>query len=199
MTFGTSNGSVMFGSGTPVNIPSTYSGDLLLSNITQYGSNSVNIPFQSNSGTLTLASNSFSGSVICNVKQAVVNANIFGDSFYLKRTGSTSDTWDGKNQFIGAATLIDSSSAHGFILANVYSDFYDNDVTIKNYSGGNIDLAYTGNSVFKGDITVDGSSGITFGNNGGKVILEGDSIQRISNTGSYNPSIKKLEINKTDG
>src|SRR5205814_101707 len=42
-------------------------------------------------------------------------------------------------------------------------------------------------------------SAIAFGTNGGKLIFDGSGVQSISKTGSYNPTVKNVDLNKGGG
>lgn len=76
-----------------------------------------------------------------------------------------------------------SNSNRKFALAGTNPDDFNGNVTFKQYASGTgastvrFYPAYTKNSTFAGNITIDGSSAIEFGANGGRVIVDGSANQ----------------------
>lgn len=202
MNFGNTGGSVSFDSSSYLNILSSYTGSLTFKNTAQHGSHAVSVPFQSNSGILYLNSGStWDASFTANVQRTQLNGSTFNSTFYLKRTSSSTDTCTGGNIFNGTTTIIDSNAtSHSFVLANTTADDFNGNTIFKQY-GTNDKLypTYTKNSTFAKDVIVDGSAAIAFGNNGGKVIFDGSGNQTLSKSGSYVPTFKRIQINKSGG
>lgn len=131
-----------------------------------------------------------------------LNGATYNGTTRFTRFSALDDACAGGNIFNGTSYITDSviNHSHNFTLAVSSADDYNGSVTFKQYgtSSHTSDVlilpAYTKNSTFAGNIIVDGTSAITFGSNGGKVILDSSNFQNISKTGSYNPTIKKLEL-----
>jgi hypothetical protein len=139
-----------------------------------------------------------------------LNGATFNGTASFTRLSDQSDVCVGGNIFNGVTSIVDSvntsTSDRTFKLANTNPDVFNGNVTFKQYGSGSgastmkMYPAYTANSTFAGNVTVESNTiPIEFGANGGRVILDGSISDTIKNTGSYIPTIKKLEINKTGG
>ncbi len=203
MNFGNTGGSVSFDSSSYLYIPSTYTGNLTFKNTFRHGSHAVSVPFQSNTGALDLDTNStWDAPFTANVQTFQLNGSKFNNSFYLKKTGVVTDSSKGGNVFNGTCELVDSNShtpPKTTWLASNYADDYNGSVTFKQWGTCTLNPSYRKNSTFAGNLTVDGSSAIAFGSNGGKIIFDGSGVQTISKTGSYNPTVKNVDVNKAGG
>jgi hypothetical protein len=200
--FGTSHGDVDFQSGSSLTIDSSYIGKLFFSNVEYSGNAAIKIPFDSNFDILYFDSNNvFNAPVICNVRRVLLNGSTFNDTLLLKSLAMDYDTSRGGNVFNGYTVLVDSAIASGkpMVLARTYPDDFNGNVIFKQYGSGRIYPCHTKNSTFSGDITWDGTSEITFGQNGGRMIIDGDSNHVFDKMGINQLLIKKLEMKKTGG
>ena len=84
-------------------------------------------------------------------------------------------------------------------MGNSSSDYFNGNVTFLQKGAGVLYPAYNASTYFGGNLTVDGSSAIIFGSNGGKAIFNGTTSQSINKSSSYAPLFKKLTINKSSG
>ncbi|CAN5566770.1 hypothetical protein BH11BAC1_BH11BAC1_06610 [soil metagenome] len=201
MTIGASSGSATFQSSSYLYFPSSFTGNLKISNLTQSGSHVVNIPFQSNSSILSLLSgNTFAGDFNFTGQRILFNGTTFNGSCNITKMGSGTDTCSGGNVFNGTTVINDSAGGQTLTMAQTTADDFNGNVTFKQFgSGTHLYPAYTKNTTFGGNVTVDGSAVIAFGNNGGKVIFDGNKGQSLAKTGSYVPSFKRIEINSSRG
>ena len=80
-------------------------------------------------------------------------------------------------------------------MATVTGDTYNAEATF-NSTGQDVQIAYSGDNTFAGNITIN-SNMVVFNTNTGKVKFTGTNNQTLN--GSYNYPFKKLAINKTSG
>jgi parallel beta-helix repeat protein len=199
MSFGTSSGRATFNVFGSLIVDSSYYGNLLLANTECQDSTDINFPFENNPGMLFLDSNNiFNGKVNCDVQHIQLNGSTYNDNFYLKTTCLDSDTSKGGNIFNGSSVFVDSNTVavKSMILAFLYPDDFNGDVTFKQYGIGRIYPCHTKNSTFSQGIAVDGSDDIIFGSNGGRMIIDGSNNHTFNKLGINQALIKKLEIKK---
>ncbi|MBK6641990.1 MAG: hypothetical protein IPG39_12580 [Bacteroidetes bacterium] len=75
-------------------------------------------------------------------------------------------------------------------------DTYNADATFNSTGGQDVQIAYSGDNIFAGNITIN-SNKVVFNTSTGKVTFTGTNNQTLN--GSYNYAFKKLSINKTAG
>ncbi|MEO8086613.1 MAG: T9SS type A sorting domain-containing protein [Bacteroidota bacterium] len=209
ITFGGTGGTVVLDTNCRITIPSG-SGIVKLMNVVQHGSDTISIPMSASTDVLyLLTGNVFNGPFIFNGNRIFLNGTTFNGTVNIKRTSGVTDACDGGNVFNSTTVICDSvttsNSNRSFQLATINADDFNGNVTFKQYGVGagastvRFYPAYTKNSTFAGNITVDGGAAIEFGANGGKIILDGSSTQTLSKSASYVPSFKRIQINKSGG
>lgn len=199
MNFGNSGGITTLDSSASLSILSSFTGNLTFKNFNQSGSNPVSITLNNNSTKLILNSGtSFDANFTYFGQYIQLNGATFNSIANITRYGTSNDISNGGNVFNGETILKDSSShSNNFYLAYINPDHFNADVTfVQKGTSVNIFPAYTGNSTFKNDVAVDGTSAITFGLNGGKIIFEGLASQNLLKLASFIPKVKKLELKK---
>lgn len=150
-------------------------------------------------GTLAITTSAFRAS---NTFNAVSNFTVTGANSFSTTSGSTDFTvngstiitWTGGNTF-GNVSFTHNSTAL-WRLANTNPDTYTGSATFVQASTGLFSPAYAGNNLFSGDIsTVGTTTAITFGSSTtGRVTLNGSSMQTISGSASFPPTISRLTM-----
>ncbi|MBK6641731.1 MAG: hypothetical protein IPG39_11065 [Bacteroidetes bacterium] len=97
--------------------------------------------------------------------------------------------------FNGATTISNTGASGRIRMATVTGDTYNAEATF-NSTGQDVQIAYSGDNTFAGNITIN-SNKVVFNTNTGKVTFTGTNNQTLN--GSYNYPFKKLAINKTSG
>jgi len=201
MVFGNTSGILTLDSTSSLSFASGFTGNITIKGVTQLGNNAQNFTFPSASSKLILGpGNIFNGPFTYYGHYIQLNGSTFNSIANITRYGTGNDICAGGNVFNGTTVLRDSSGhSNGFYLANVTGDTYNGDVTfIQKGTSVFIYPSYSGNSSFAGNINVDGTSAITFGQNGGQSIMSGPFAQTVSRAGSYMPIFKKLKVNKAN-
>ena len=212
INFGNSGGTTVLDTNCRITIPAG-SGTVNLTNVVQHGSDTISVPMSAGSDVLYLnTGNLFNGPFLFNGTRILLNGTTFNGTVNILRTynGATFDICNGGNFFNGNTVICDSvntsNSNRKFALAGTNPDDFNANVTFKQYASGTgastvrFYPAYTKNSTFAGNVTVESNSvPIEFGANGGKVIFDGSGTQTLSKTGSYIPSFKRIQVNKSAG
>ena len=212
INFGNSGGTTVLDTNCRITIPAG-SGTVNLTNVVQRGSDTISVPMSAGSDVLYLnTGNLFNGPFLFNGTRILLNGTTFNGTVNILRTynGATFDICNGGNFFNGNTVICDSvntsNSNRKFALAGTNPDDFNANVTFKQYASGTgastvrFYPAYTKNSTFAGNITVESNTvPIEFGANGGKVILDGSGTQTLSKSGTYIPSFKRIQINKSSG
>ena len=214
--FKNGTGNSLIDSSATLSLVSGYAGQLTLSYIEQRGSNAINLNMSTNTSTgnntiLTIGPNAiFNANFLYLGQRLELNGGTFNGSASFTRFSQQLDVCEGGNVFNGVTQICDSVAAttanRVFKLANTTADDFNGNVTFKQYGTGSsastmkMYPAYTANSTFAGNVTVESNNvQIEFGANGGKVILDGSGTQSLSKTGSYIPSFKRIQVNKSSG
>lgn len=200
LCFGNSNGETQLDSTRTLTFVSGVTGNVTLQHFIQAGSGSLSISFPSDASKLILGPNStFNANFNYYGKNVRLNGVTFNAAATITKYGSISDTCSGGNVFNGTTIITDSlATSHKLIMAYTSPDDYNSNVTfVQKGTGAQFYPAYTKNSTFSGNITVDASSAFQFGGNGGKVILDGSGSQILSNLSSASVTMKKLQVNKS--
>jgi hypothetical protein len=192
-------GSTTLDSSKTMSFTSGFSGKITLDNFTQLGTTSQTFNFPSETAKLVLDSNvTFNGNFSFTGINIEVNSSTFNGSMQVTKYGQSDMIWLGGNTFNGTTTIKDSSSiGHYLQLGDSLVDYYNSNVSFIEKGDGSLFPASKKTSHFKGNITVDGTSAITFGTFGGKVVVDGTAGQSINKSGSYAPVFSKVTINKS--
>ncbi len=213
MLFGSSGGTTVLDTSATISLVSGFAGELNMKNVTQNNTTATSFNMSTNtaSGNNTIfkagAGCIFNGSFTYIGQRLQLNGATYNGTTRFTRFNASDDASTGGNVFNGTTYITDSVIAHShtFSLANSTADDFNGNVTFKQYGTSSssslvkIYPAYTKNSTFAGNVTVDGTSAIEFGTNGGKVIFDGSGTQTLSKSGSYVPSFKRIQVNKSAG
>lgn len=120
-----------------------------------------------------------------------------GTTNSITKTGASTDNSNGGNTFGGSTTFTNSGTGI-FRFANGAADDFTGNVTF-NQANGTLSPAYNVASTFRGDVTVNGSTAITFGTNNGTIIFAGSANQSINKSGTASPIFRRLTMNKSGG
>lgn len=140
-------------------------GQLRLLNFTQTGSTTQNITL---TGTATLrvgAGSTFQGDVNFISPQVYLDGCTYNGVTYIEKTGASTNTGNGGNDFNGVTTLVNSSDA-SWEFANVNPDIFDNTLTVNNTGAERIQLALnSAGTIFNGPVTFNHGGTSATGNN----------------------------------
>ncbi|MFZ5970809.1 MAG: T9SS type A sorting domain-containing protein [Bacteroidota bacterium] len=173
-------------------------GELRLQRFTQLGTTAQSL-------TLTGAAIFRSGvSSLWNGNLTVAAPRIFLDGVTLNgannqinKTGASTDSSNGGNTF-GGNTTFSNTGTGIFRFANGAADDFTGHVVF-NQASGTIQPAYNFTSTFRGNISVDGATSITFGANNGTLSFADNANQTVNRLGAASPTFRRLLINKTGG
>ncbi len=192
-------GTATLASGRTISVGSGFSaGELRLQRFTQSGTTSQNIALTSSatfrSGPLAI----WNGPLTVSAPIVFLDGTMLnGTTNLITKTGSSTDSSVGGNIFGGTSTFTNSGTGV-FRFANTTADDFTGNV-IFNQTSGTIQPAYNIASTFRGDVTVNGSTAITFGANNGTITFAGGSSQAINRSGSASPIFRRLLMNKSAG
>ena len=138
----------------------------------------------------------FNGGMLLTAPSILLKNSVFWGDVTLTKIRAASNNYSyGGNSFYGRATLENQDGTYAFRLANNAGDHFYNDVVFAS-SSNRIQMAYSGNNYFEGNISIN-SSDIKFNTSSGKVVLTGDKNQTLEGTDPY--LLGKLQIDKTAG
>jgi len=193
--FGTSTSTLASGRTLSVGSTGFTAGELRIQRFTQLGSTAQNIAL---TGTTVLRSGP---SVIWNANvnfsspQVLLDGSTFnGATNSITGTGSATAVSVGGNVF-GGNTTITQTGTGVFRLANAAADDFTGNITF-NRVNGTIEPAFNVASTFRGDVTVNGSTAITFGANTGGITFAGSNPQNVIRSGTASPVFRRLVMNK---
>jgi hypothetical protein len=196
ITFGNSGGTSTLDSGKTITIGSTgFTNDvLLLKNFTQLGNTAQTLTL---TGTAVASFNgsTFNGEITVSSPGILLKNSTFNGMSSFTKTGTSNAQSDGGNVFNGATTISNTGASGRIRMATVSGDTYNADATF-NSTGQDVQIAYSGDNTFAGNITIN-SNKVVFNTSTGKVTFTGTNNQTLN--GSYNYPFKKLAINKTAG
>lgn len=170
-------------------------GELRIQRFTQLGSTVQNIAL---TGTTLRSGPSvvWNGNVTFSAPLVLLDGTTFnGTTNALTGTGPATAVSVGGNVFGGNTTITQTGSGV-FRLANTLADDFTGNVTFNRVSG-TIEPAYNIASTFRGDVTVSGSTAITFGANTGGITFAGSNSQSVIRAGSASPIFRRLVMNKS--
>jgi len=167
---------------------------LTLKNFYQQGSTSQTLTL-TGTAILNLINANFEGNLTVTTPGILLKNSTFNGTTSITRNGSSgSFHCDGGNTFAGALVLDNAGSSGRVRMANTTPDTYLGNVTFNSTGGQDVQIAYTGNNIFEGNITIN-SNKVVFNTSNGKVTFVGGNAQSLN--GSYNFPFKKLAINKS--
>ncbi len=193
---GTGNGVTYLASGKTITIGSSgfTNNYLTLKNFYQQGSTSQTLTL-TGTAILNLINAKFEGNLTIATPGILLKNSTFNGTTSINRNGTSgSFHCDGGNTFTGPLTLTNSATSGRLRMANTTPDTYLNDVTFNSTNGQDVQIGYTGNNIFEGNITIN-SNKVVFNTASGKVTFAGGNSQTLN--GSYNFPFKKLAINKS--
>jgi len=122
----------------------------------------------------------------------IKNSSMLGTNSITKNGGVDNDCFG--NNIFGNLTLTNNDVSR-IRFANNQPDTYNGNATFVQASTGAVEPAYNGNNNFSGNIsTVGSTSVITFGSGSGRVIINGNTIQTINASASFEPIISRLSM-----
>ena len=177
-------------------------------NVEQVDTTSINLTFTGSGSRLSFIKQSYSPFGTTKLKGKLnysgpvidmEEGDFFGDVTVSITGGANTNSYsNGGNNFYGNLSF-ENNSGYTARLAYLKADVYHKNVFLNKVGSGNIQAAYIGENIFKGNISTNG--GVLFGTNGGWVKLDSSATQTIDFLagGSGVPSFKKLKIQKTGG
>ena len=179
-----------------ITVGSFPSGSLTLSRFIQTGFTSQNLAMSSGTAALTIGpSSAFNGNVNFAAPQVFLNGCVYNGTAIIEKNGNTTDDSVGGNTFAAGATLTNSGTGT-FRLANAMGDNFLADATFNQFDGL-LQPAYNNTDIYRGNVTVGGSTPVIFGANNGTVAFAGGAPQSISKSGTASPVFGRLVIIKT--
>jgi len=176
-------------------------GELRLPRFTQVGATAQNIVLTGTAGLRMGPSTTWNGNFTSSSSAIFLDGATFnGATNSITKTGSTTDTSAGGNTFTGGTTSTLTNSGTGvFRLANTTADDFIGNIIFAQ-PAGTIQPAYNTASTFRGDVTVNGATAITFGSaGGGSAVFTGTANQIVSKSGTASPVFNRLTMNKASG
>jgi hypothetical protein len=190
-------GSATLATGKTISIGSSgFSADFLtLKNFTQNGSTAQTLTL-TGTAVVNMIAATFNGNLTITAPGILLKNSTFNGSTTLTRNGSSGNHQsDGGNTF-NTLTLDNAGSTGRVRWATTLPDNYNADATFNSTGGQDVQIAYSGDNTFAGNITIN-SNKVVFNTNTGKVTFTGTNNQTLN--GSYNYPFKKLTINKSAG
>ncbi len=196
ITFGNSGGASTLDSGKTITIGSTgFTNDvLLLKNFTQLGNTAQTLNL-TGTAVASFSSSTFDGEITVSSPGILLKNSTFNGMSSFTKTGTSNAQSDGGNVFNYATTISNTGASGRIRMATVSGDTFNSDATF-NSTGQDVQIAYSGDNTFAGNITIN-SNKVVFNTSTGKVTFNGTNNQIIN--GGYNYAFKKLAINKTAG
>jgi|GEM_PF-1552655 len=194
--FGGTSGSSQLASGKTISIGSGgFTNDYLtLQRFTQYGSTSQTLSLSS-TGNINLISCIWNANLTISAPGIFIKNNTFNGNTILTKTGSANNHSDGGNIFNGTATIENNATTGRIRLATNNPDSFNANATF-NSTGQDLQVAYSGDNLFGGNITIN-SNKVVFNTSNGRVIMTGATSQTL-NGSTFNFSFRKLTINKSN-
>jgi hypothetical protein len=141
-----------------------------------------------------MISATFNGNLTVTAPGILLKNSTFNGSATLTRNGSSGNHQsDGGNTF-NSVTLDNAGSSGRLRWATTTPDIYNGNATFNSTGGQDVQIAYSGDNLFAGNITIN-SNKVVFNTSTGKVTFTGGNAQTLN--GSYNFPFKKLAINKS--
>ncbi|MBA3285027.1 MAG: hypothetical protein H0U27_08215, partial [Nitrosopumilus sp.] len=143
-------------------------------------------------GSVNIIDGVFNGDLTVSASGFLLKNNTFLSTTSFTKNGTPNFQSDGGNTYLWATTISNSGSGGRIRMATVTADNYKNNATF-NSTGQDLQVAYSGDNYFEGDITLN-SNKVVFNNSSGRVIFTGINPQSLH--GGYNYAFKKVTLNK---
>lgn len=176
-------------------------GELRFSHFNQMGSSTPQALTLTGSASLTFnLASTFGSNITTSSPRLFLSGATFSGVNSFTKTNTSNDDSSGGNTFVGATTVTNSGTGR-VRLANSNPDSYSGAATFvrSSSSSGALDVAYSGNNTFAGNITTNSNTAITFGGNTGVQTFTGTAAQLISRVGAGIPLFNRLVMNKASG
>jgi|GEM_PF-1772391 len=193
---GNSSGTATLASGKTISIGgSGFAADYLtLRNFTQSGSTAQTLALTS-TAIVNIMSCTFNGDLTVSSPGFLLKNSTFNGTSSFTRTATSGNYQsDGGNTFNGSVTVDNSGTSGRVRWATVSADVFNGNATFNSSGGQDVQIAYSGDNLFAGDITIN-SNKVVFNTASGKVTFTGGNSQTLNR--SYNFPFKKLAINKS--
>ncbi|MBL0340444.1 MAG: hypothetical protein IPP71_05665 [Bacteroidetes bacterium] len=189
VVFGNTGGVSYLASGKTISIGSSGFTDnyLTLKNFYQLGSTAQTLTL---TGTAIVNCNNanFNGNLTVTAPGILLKNSTFNGTTTLTRNGSSGNFHsDGGNLYNNSFTIDNSGSSGRIRLASTTADTYNGSATFSSSGGQDVQIAYSGNNIFAGNITIN-SNKVVFNTASGKVTFSGGNSQTLN--GSYNYPFK---------
>jgi hypothetical protein len=192
--FGNLGGVSVLASGKTITVGSVgFTQDFLtLQKFIQLGSTSQALTLTS-TAAVNFISATFDGGLSVTAPGFLVKSCVFNGTTSLTKNGTANQHSDGGNTFNGVTTIANSGTAGRIRMATNNPDTYNGNVSFES-TGQDVQIAYSGNNYFAGNITIN-SVKVVFNTSTGRVTFSGSASQSLN--GSYNYAFKKLTLNKS--
>jgi len=171
-------------------------GELRLQRFTQVGPTAQNLVLTGASTFRSGPSATWNGALNVSSPSLFLDGSVLdGATNSIIKTGVSTDTSVGGNTFGGNTTFTNSGSGV-FRFANTSADDFTGNVTF-NQASGTIQPAFNLASTFRGNVSVDGTTAITFGSNTGTITFAGGNAQTVIRNGTASPIFRRMRMNKS--
>jgi hypothetical protein len=174
-------------------------GTLSLNRITQLGNAAQELHITGNA-ILTTSNSSFQAAIDFRAPQLGLSTNTFSASVYLEKNGAFDNNLDGGNIYNGTTTIVNASGAYLTLGAFTSADTYNASVTFVKNSTGLLRPSFNTTDRYRGNVTTQANTSITFAEGTGRVVFTGTNEQEIiAASGTATPRFRRATINKTGG
>ncbi|MBK7389420.1 MAG: hypothetical protein IPI23_10240 [Bacteroidetes bacterium] len=190
ISFASGGGSATLASGKTISIGSSgFSADFLtLKNFTQNGSTAQTLTL-TGTAVVNIIAATFNGNIIVTAPGILLKNSTFNGTTTLTRNGSSGNHQsDGGNTF-NLLTLDNAGNSGRVRWSTTLPDTYNADATFNSTGGQDVQIAYSGDNIFAGNITIN-SNKVVFNTSTGKVTFTGTNNQTLN--GSYNYAFKNF-------
>lgn len=142
--------------------------------------------------------NTFNANVAFTAPQVQLRQTTFnGSTNSFTQTGTVNSPSNGGNVFaVGSSTTFTNQGNGYWRLGAAGADDYNGSVRFVQTGSGALEPSYSNNSTYAADIsTVGTATAITFGNNGGRVTVDGSSPQNLNADAARPPVFNQLTMN----
>jgi hypothetical protein len=197
--FGNAGGSGTLANSKTINVSSGgfIAGLLSFRNFTQSGATPQVVTLTNNADFESYAS-IWGGNVTFTAPRITTRESIYNGVSFIEKTGPGNDYSFGANIFNDNVTFKNSGTGD-FRATDGNASDYNGDVTYVKSSTGLIQPTYDASSTYAGSINVNSNTVINFGNNTGRVIMDGTVAQSINDIGTspQEPILNRLRINNS--
>ncbi len=195
--FGNTSGVSILASGKTLSIGSTgFDNDYVtLKKFIQLGSTSQTLTL-TGTGVVNFIDCVFNGNLVVSAAGFLLKNSSFNGTSSFTKNSTANYQSDGGNIFGNTVTITNNGSAGRIRMATTTADTYNGDALF-NSSGQDVQIAYFGNNLFKGNITTNSNKVVFNTVKDSKVTFNGSNNQTLN--GSNNYSFRKVAFNKTAG